>query len=121
MNLEAHIFITMAKTCLLSADRISAIYRSFPGRPRPKVTWFHENTVIDDSYEIRSDGLTVNHLTFPNVGRQHLKARLTCQATNNNMVAPATKVVILDINCKYNFITISLILDYVKCISRFSY
>lgn len=59
-----------------------------------------ENALIDDSYEI-AGGRTINHLTFPNVGRQHLKARLICQATNNNLVPPVTKVVILDINCKY--------------------
>lgn len=71
-----------------------------PGRPRPRVVWFLENTVIDDSFENRSDGVVVNHLTFPNVGRQHLHARLICQATNNNIVPPETKAVVLDINCK---------------------
>ncbi|XP_063921437.1 contactin-1 [Zophobas morio] len=70
------------------------------GRPRPKVTWYLENTVIDDSYEIRSDGIAVNHLTFPSVGRQHLHARLICQASNNNLVPPETRVAVLDINLK---------------------
>ncbi|CAG9565133.1 unnamed protein product [Danaus chrysippus] len=70
------------------------------GRPRPKLTWYLENVVIDDSYEQREDGLTVNTLTFPNVGRQHLNARLVCQASNTNLAPPETKVVILDINLK---------------------
>lgn len=70
------------------------------GKPTPKVTWYLENALIDDSYEI-AGGRTINHLTFPNVGRQHLKARLNCHATNNNLVPPVIKVVILDINCKY--------------------
>lgn len=65
------------------------------------MTWFVENALIDDSYET-AGGHTTNHLTFPNVGRQHLKARLICQATNNNLVPPVTKVVILDVNCKYS-------------------
>ncbi|XP_060536558.1 neural cell adhesion molecule 1 isoform X2 [Cylas formicarius] len=70
------------------------------GRPRPRVIWFLENTVIDDSYENRSDGVVVNHLTFPNVGRQHLHARLICQASNNNIVPPESRAVVLDINLK---------------------
>jgi hypothetical protein len=82
---------------------------SFSGRPRPKVTWFLENTVIDDSYEIRSDGMAVNYLTFPNVGRQHLHARLICQASNNNLVPPETRVAVLDINCKYVYAIVVLL------------
>lgn len=70
------------------------------GRPRPRVTWYLENTVIDDSYEMRSDDVVVNHLTFPNVGRQHLKSRLICQALNSILAPPASKIVILDIHLK---------------------
>ncbi|XP_049877561.1 hemicentin-1-like [Pectinophora gossypiella] len=70
------------------------------GRPRPRVTWYLENVVIDDSFEQRSDGVTINTLTFPNVGRQHLNARLVCQASNTNLAPPETKVLILDINLK---------------------
>ncbi|KAJ0173851.1 hypothetical protein K1T71_011000 [Dendrolimus kikuchii] len=70
------------------------------GRPRPRVTWYLENVVIDDSFDQRTDGVTVNTLTFPNVGRQHLNARLVCQASNTNLAPPETKVLILDINLK---------------------
>ncbi|GLV36530.1 sidestep IV [Carabus blaptoides fortunei] len=76
------------------------------GRPRPRVTWFLENSVIDDSYEVRPDGVVVNHLSFPNVGRQHLNSRLICQASNTNLAPPASKVVILDINLKPTSVTI---------------
>lgn len=44
--------------------------------------------------------MVVNHLTFPNVGRQHLHARLICQASNNIIEPPATKAVVLNLNCK---------------------
>ncbi|PZC81801.1 hypothetical protein B5X24_HaOG212015 [Helicoverpa armigera] len=70
------------------------------GKPRPRVTWYLENVVIDDSFDQRPDGVTVNTLTFPNVGRQHLNARLVCQASNTNLAQPETKVLILDINLK---------------------
>ncbi|XP_063831610.1 hemicentin-1 [Ostrinia nubilalis] len=76
------------------------------GRPRPRVTWYLENEMIDDSFEQRPDGVTVNTLTFPNIGRQHLNARLVCQASNTNLAPPETKVLILDINLKPISVTI---------------
>lgn len=61
-----------------------------------------DNTVIDESYEVRpDDGVVVNHLNYPNIGRQHLNARLVCVASNTNLTPPNNKVVILDVNCKY--------------------
>ncbi|CAG2057963.1 unnamed protein product [Timema podura] len=76
------------------------------GRPRPRVTWFLENTVVDDSYESRPDGITVNHLTFPNIGRQHLHARLVCQAVNTHLANPTSKVVVLDINRECSYVVV---------------
>ncbi|KAL7297208.1 hypothetical protein TKK_0009614 [Trichogramma kaykai] len=71
------------------------------GRPAPRLTWFLENTVIDESYEFKSDtGQTLNHLSYPRVGRQHLKARLVCQASNTNLAPPQTALLILDVNLK---------------------
>lgn len=63
--------------------------------------WYLENTIIDDSFEQKADGVTVNSLTFPSVGRQHLNARLICQASNTNLAPPQTKLLILDINREY--------------------
>ncbi|XP_062126409.1 protein turtle homolog A [Drosophila sulfurigaster albostrigata] len=70
------------------------------GRPRPNVTWYLDNTVIDESFDQRADGKTVNHLSYPNIGRQHLNARLVCIASNTNLTPPNQKVVILDVNLK---------------------
>ncbi|XP_055382348.1 protein turtle homolog A [Condylostylus longicornis] len=70
------------------------------GRPRPNVTWYLDNTVIDESFEHKPDGTTVNHLSFPNIGRQHLDSRLVCMASNTNLTPPNSKVVILDVNLK---------------------
>lgn len=72
----------------------------FSGRPRPNVTWYLDNMVIDESYETRPDGTTVNHLSYPNIGRQHLDARLMCVASNTNLTPPNNKVVVLDVNRK---------------------
>lgn len=68
------------------------------GRPRPSVTWYLDNTVVDESFEQRPDGVTVNRMTLPNVGRQHQNARLVCRASNTNLSPPNTKVLILDVN-----------------------
>lgn len=81
-------------------DRNLIIFIFYIGRPRPNVTWYLENTVIDESFETRKDGITVNHLSYPNIGRQHLNARLVCVASNTNLTPPNSKAVILDVNCK---------------------
>ena len=73
------------------------------GRPPPNVTWYLDNTVIDESFEHRPDGTTVNHLSYPNIGRQHVNARFVCMASNTNLMPPNNKVVILDVNCEYFF------------------
>lgn len=76
---------------------------SVSGKPRPNVTWYFDNTVIDESFESAPDGVTtVNYLSYPNIGRQHLNARFVCMASNTNLTPPNNKVVILDINCKIN-------------------
>lgn len=71
------------------------------GRPRPNVTWYLDNNVIDETFDQRADGKTVNHLSYPNIGRQHLNARLVCVASNTNLTPPNNKVVILDVNCRF--------------------
>ncbi|KAJ1528326.1 hypothetical protein ONE63_006747 [Megalurothrips usitatus] len=77
------------------------------GRPRPRVVWFLENTMLDDSVETRANGVTINRLTLPNVGRQHLHARLICQASNTPLAMPQAKAVVLDVNLRPTAVTIT--------------
>lgn len=77
------------------------------GRPRPRVVWYMENMVLDESVETRDDGVTVNRLTLPNVGRTHLHSRLICQASNTNQAMPLAKAVVLDVNLKPTSVTIT--------------
>ncbi|XP_041969779.1 hemicentin-1-like [Aricia agestis] len=81
-------------------DTLELLCEVYGGDPRPTVIWYLENTVIDDSFERGSNGVTVNTLKFPSIGRQHLNARLICQATNTNLAQPLTKLLILDINLR---------------------
>lgn len=76
------------------------------GRPPPRLTWYLDNTVIDDSYHYNADtGMTINHLTYPKIGRQHLKSRLICQASNTNLATPQVHLLILDVNRKSSIVT----------------
>ena len=80
---------------------VNLICESRGGRPSPRLIWYLENTVIDESYQYKGEsGMTVNHLSYPKIGREHLKARLICQASNTNLVAPQTMLLILDVNRK---------------------
>lgn len=62
--------------------------------------------MIDESFENRPGDITVNHLSYPNIGRQHVNARFVCMASNTNLTPPNNKVVILDVNRKYPPFTI---------------
>lgn len=75
------------------------------GKPPPKLTWYLDNNVIDESYSYDHEfARTVNHLSYPRVGRQHLNARLICQASNTNLVPPQSRVLVLDMNRKSSFV-----------------
>lgn len=82
--------------------------------------WYYENSLLDESYEYKPESITANRLTFANIGRQHLNARLICQASNTNLVPPQTKVLILDINCEYIVINY-LFVPHVQTTEAFLY
>ncbi|CAH4035798.1 unnamed protein product [Pieris brassicae] len=70
------------------------------GNPRPRLIWYLENTIIDETFEEEDNGVTSNALTFPRLGREHLNARLSCQASNTNLSSPPSKLLILNINLR---------------------
>ncbi|XP_076324955.1 synaptogenesis protein syg-2-like [Tachypleus tridentatus] len=72
----------------------------FGGRPSPSVSWWKDNTLLDDSYETTARGTVVNKLVIPELKRYHLMATLTCQSSNNNMSIPLTTLITLDMNLR---------------------
>uniref|UniRef100_T1J7V3 Ig-like domain-containing protein n=1 Tax=Strigamia maritima TaxID=126957 RepID=T1J7V3_STRMM len=70
------------------------------GRPPPRVTWWREDQLLDDSYEVTSLGIVRNDLIVSTLTRQDFNAVFVCKASNNNITEPAFTSVTVDMNLK---------------------
>ncbi|KAF2898784.1 hypothetical protein ILUMI_07390 [Ignelater luminosus] len=77
---------------------IKIVCISSGGFPSPKVTWWLENALLDDSCENLSENKVRNVLYIEKLQRKHLHKVLTCQASNNDVIAPISKSLYLDLN-----------------------
>ena len=72
----------------------------------PQVTWWRDNHLIDSSFEKTFSKTVQNTLSVPQVTREDLGATLTCQASNNNISAPASTRATVDLKCKINLVLV---------------
>ena len=71
-----------------------------PGNPRPSVVWWRRGALQDAVSEVATDELTRNSLRLPRLTRSHLLSEFTCLANNNNITAPLSATVTIDIACE---------------------
>ncbi|XP_035894602.1 uncharacterized protein LOC118504344 isoform X3 [Anopheles stephensi] len=70
------------------------------GRPLPKVQWWYENKIINNTSVVLSDKRVKNTLVLHRLERKHLKSVFTCQAANNNVTNPISASITLDMNLR---------------------
>ena len=92
------------RVCL--ENRWDKVYFFFSGDPMPQVTWWRDNHLIDSSFEKTFSKTVQNTLSVPQVTREDLGATLTCQASNNNISAPASTRATVDLKCKINVVLV---------------
>lgn len=71
------------------------------GRPSPRVTWWRDNIMLTDRYERRPPSRVQNVLRLEHLERRQLNQVYTCKAANNQLAAPVTSSVRLDMNREY--------------------
>ena len=80
----------------------------------PQVTWWRDNHLIDSSFEKTFSRTVQNTLSVPQVTREDLGATLMCQASNNNISAPASTRATIDLKCKHQSYNFFLDFTYVR-------
>ncbi|XP_024935919.1 hemicentin-1 isoform X2 [Cephus cinctus] len=70
------------------------------GSPPPKLVWYLEGKLLDDTFKREHDDITVNQLEIAKITREFLRARLICQANNTHLISPIISEIILDVNLK---------------------
>ncbi|XP_022230550.2 uncharacterized protein LOC111079610 isoform X6 [Drosophila obscura] len=72
------------------------------GRPQPRVTWLHGNTIYKNASvgHSLSERRVGNVLSLARLERRNLHMKLTCRAENNNLTTPIISSVDLDMNLR---------------------
>ncbi|XP_023334724.1 nephrin [Eurytemora carolleeae] len=68
------------------------------GHPSPKVEWFRNRESLGSSWVILENRTVVSELEIHNLSRSDLHSELSCRVSNNNISAPTTITVHVDMN-----------------------
>lgn len=76
----------------------------FIGRPKPQLQWWREGTLLESKVvtaPMFEDSTSSSaSITVTNMNRSHYQTFYSCQAVNNNVTAPASRVVVVNMFCK---------------------
>ncbi|XP_053205304.1 uncharacterized protein LOC128389701 isoform X2 [Panonychus citri] len=81
-------------------DELRLVCVTVGGKPRPSLTWWRDDNIIDDSFDYNDKDVTSNQLMITSLARHYLLSIFTCQAINNNITLPSTTSITLDLNMK---------------------
>ncbi|XP_044746121.1 hemicentin-1 [Coccinella septempunctata] len=77
------------------------------GKPRPVVTWWHGNSLLDGVVDSSSNSFTtVNQLFISHVSRELKGARFECRATSSEIAGHVTRIIPLVVYLKPNKVKI---------------
>ncbi len=74
-----------------------------PGKPLPKVLWYMDDSLLDDTYQQTYEGTVKNGLSIKRLERQHSRGRLRCVAYNNNITRPVETETRIKMLCEYEY------------------
>ncbi|XP_067005669.2 nephrin-like [Anabrus simplex] len=66
------------------------------GRPPPRVSWWRDDILVDDSDDVLDSDSVQNELRLERLERRHLNTAYSCQASNNNVFGPVSSNVTID-------------------------
>nr|XP_053630671.1 kin of IRRE-like protein 3 isoform X1 [Cherax quadricarinatus] len=79
------------------------------GKPPPRVTWWTNGEMIDDTDESPRAHTVTNTLTLARLTRAHLHTIIVCRASNSNHTAPVQTSVTIEMNCECHSLLLKLI------------
>ncbi|GIY53779.1 uncharacterized protein CDAR_220251 [Caerostris darwini] len=70
------------------------------GNPSPSVTWWHEDSLVDDDFNVTTKGFVRNILALKKIGRKDFMTQYFCITSNTNLTEPKVESIQLDMNSR---------------------